>query len=209
VSADYDVSQTLQTARSISEHDVAHLREKDAAYGGSWKKRGGRGVYFMLARKADRFVTYVVGKFGGDVFAAYEADKRDENLLNDIGDLRRYLVLEQAHDNSRMDEETDEFGYREHLAEVCRGDLSYLESEIGRLVVGVWSAPESRVLVAGSVLDDWEMLQRMIVVSDDDVFAARARWGRSMADVSEKLRIRLLLTESILVQAYGRGPCRG
>lgn len=76
----------------IAANDVASLREKDAEYGGSWKKRGGVGAVMMLLRKADR-IEVQAKKHGWDIFAAYEADMREEGILDDIRDLRRYLLL--------------------------------------------------------------------------------------------------------------------
>ena len=71
--------------------DVTVIREKDREYGGSWHKRGGQGAFFMLARKWDRIVEGV--KKFGSFEAILAADKREEGVLDDLGDLRRYLVL--------------------------------------------------------------------------------------------------------------------
>ena len=79
----------------ISEEDVRCLRMKDAEYGGSWLKRGGVGAYMMAARKIDRLEVQVE-KHGYDVLAAATADDRQEGILDDIRDLRRYLMLIEA-----------------------------------------------------------------------------------------------------------------
>jgi hypothetical protein len=76
----------------LSEQDVTQLIVKDAEYGSSWKQRGGVGAFMMLARKWDRLQTQVQ-RHGWDVFAAAHADGRDEGVLDDIRDLRRYLLL--------------------------------------------------------------------------------------------------------------------
>lgn len=78
----------------IASNDVTVLLEKEKSYGGSWKKRGGVGAYMMLARKWDRLENFLE-KFSNryDIFAAIAADSRDEGLLDDIRDLRRYLML--------------------------------------------------------------------------------------------------------------------
>jgi hypothetical protein len=80
---------------SIAVADVAMLRKKDAEYGGSWKRRGGVGAFMMLARKWDRLEQAVERKHY-DVFAAAEDDKRDEGIIDDLRDLRRYLLLVEA-----------------------------------------------------------------------------------------------------------------
>jgi hypothetical protein len=78
--------------RCIALQDVATLLKKDKEYGSSWKRRGGVGAYMMLARKMDRIETQVKAH-NYDIFAAITADSREEGLLDDIRDLRRYLML--------------------------------------------------------------------------------------------------------------------
>jgi len=78
--------------RSIAIEDVEVLLEKDAEYGGSWKRRGGVGAFMMLARKWDRLENIAIEN-GYNVFAAAIHDSREEGVLDDIADLRRYLLL--------------------------------------------------------------------------------------------------------------------
>lgn len=80
----------------IAELDICQLHQKDSAYKGSWLKRGGVGAYMMLARKWDRIENLAEAN-GWDIFAACESDNHVGNLRqNDIGDLRRYLMLVEA-----------------------------------------------------------------------------------------------------------------
>lgn len=72
--------------------DVAHLRVKNEEYGGSWIKRGGPGAFFMLARKWDR-ISLQLDRNGLRLGLVLESDGRVEGVLDDIGDLRRYLLL--------------------------------------------------------------------------------------------------------------------
>ena len=72
------------------ESDVAQLRTKNAEYGESWLRRGGRGAFHMLARKADRLEAQV--KKWGSLEAAINGDST-ESILDTIGDLRRYCLL--------------------------------------------------------------------------------------------------------------------
>jgi hypothetical protein len=76
----------------IANQDVVTLLQKDKEYGSSWKRRGGVGSFMMLARKWDRIETQVKAH-GYDIFAAIREDSREEGLLDDIRDLRRYLML--------------------------------------------------------------------------------------------------------------------
>lgn len=76
----------------VAAEDVRELQRKDAEYGGSWLKRGGTGAFHMLARKIDRLEEQAK-RFNYNVLAAIEADQRPEGILDDIRDLRRYLML--------------------------------------------------------------------------------------------------------------------
>jgi hypothetical protein len=93
-------TEYLQHLKSISEEDVAGLRKAQESYGNSWKKRGGRNAWFMLCRKFDR-MELQVGRHTEDIFAAAEADERSEGLIDDIRDLRRYLMLVEAEMRAR------------------------------------------------------------------------------------------------------------
>jgi len=85
----------------VAQKDVSEVKIKDAAYGGSWKKRGGIGAYMMMCRKWDRLEKAVEQEYGFDIFAAIEKDPRDESVLDDIRDLRRYLLLIESEIQSR------------------------------------------------------------------------------------------------------------
>jgi len=85
----------------IAKDDVAALRQAEKSYGNSWKKRGGVGAFMMLARKWDRMEKHLTdpdrgfsGKY--DILEAAAKDNRPEGLIDDIRDLRRYLMLVEA-----------------------------------------------------------------------------------------------------------------
>jgi len=79
----------------LAQRDVAGILRKDNEYAGSWKRRGGTGAFMMLARKWDRLEPQVK-RHGFDIFAAALADARPEGILDDIADLRKYLLLVEA-----------------------------------------------------------------------------------------------------------------
>lgn len=88
---------------TITTEDAQRVYEKDVEYGGSWKRRGGIGAFMMLARKWDRIEEAVEvrgedGQVAGyhDLLALATNDQRKEGLLDDIVDLRRYLILVEA-----------------------------------------------------------------------------------------------------------------
>ena len=74
--------------------------DKDKQYGSSWKQRGGVGAFMMFARKWDRIENAVTirnehGMITGyhDLFELARKDNRPEGILDDLEDLRNYLVL--------------------------------------------------------------------------------------------------------------------
>lgn len=99
---------------TIVAEDVVGLAKAEESYGDSWCKRGGIGAYMMMARKWDRIERAIEPPAnahgdgqaqmsskdavvqGYDIFAGIKADKRAEGLIDDIRDLRRYLLLVEA-----------------------------------------------------------------------------------------------------------------
>ncbi len=96
----------LDQLQAIADRDVANIEEKERAYGSSWKRRGGIGAFMMLARKFDRIEQRVSKEIAAtadspgaqrhNLFQHIVADTRAEGLLDDIQDLRRYLMLVEA-----------------------------------------------------------------------------------------------------------------
>jgi len=78
--------------RDIAQLDLSALKKAEESYGNSWRRRGGVGAFMMLARKFDR-IEHQSERHGWDVFEAGEAFKGEAGLLDDIRDLRRYLIL--------------------------------------------------------------------------------------------------------------------
>lgn len=81
---------------AVADSDVKHILETDPIYDGSWQKRGGTGAYHVgLARKWDR-LEHRVRQCDYDVFRAINEDTRREGVIDDVRDLRRYLMLVEA-----------------------------------------------------------------------------------------------------------------
>ena len=93
---DGELKQAREGWQRLSEADVEllHLKEKD--YRGSWRKRGGIGAYMMLARKFDR-LEEAAQRCNYDIFEAIDCDRRPDGILDDIRDLRCYLLLVEEH----------------------------------------------------------------------------------------------------------------
>ena len=78
--------------RNLTNEDIDCLVRAERSYGDSWKKRGGIGAFMMLARKWDRLENKT-DEYGWDIFEAIQHDDRPEGILDDVRDLRRYLLL--------------------------------------------------------------------------------------------------------------------
>ena len=95
------MSDYMDHIDGIVAEDTAKLREARKSYGDSWKKRGGANAFFMLCRKFDRMENQVQD-LGYDIFRAVLEDTRPEGIIDDIRDLRRYLILVEAEVVERM-----------------------------------------------------------------------------------------------------------
>ena len=77
-------------------NDIASLQKSYESYGDSWKERGGVGAFMMLARKWDRIEKQCRDELGYDIIGLALGQMRRgqyDGVLDDIGDLRRYLLL--------------------------------------------------------------------------------------------------------------------
>jgi hypothetical protein len=90
----------LHVLDAIAQEDAAGLKKAAESYGFSWKQRGGVGAFMMLARKWDRMENRV-RNMEWDVFKAIATDDRGEGVIDDVRDLRRYLMLVEAEMRAR------------------------------------------------------------------------------------------------------------
>ena len=87
-----EFSDIIVKVNEIAHKDVQQLHEAEKRYGDSWKQRGGVGAFMMLARKWDR-IENQVSKDGYNIFDTIYNDPSNSGILDDIRDLRRYLLL--------------------------------------------------------------------------------------------------------------------
>ncbi len=90
-----DFSDIIAKVNQIAHEDVQQLHEAEKSYGNSWKQRGGVGAFMMLARKWDR-IENQTQREKYDIFQTIRIDNREEGVIDDIRDLRRYLLLVEA-----------------------------------------------------------------------------------------------------------------
>ena len=86
------MSSKWEKMKDIAQNDLEALKRAEPSYGDSWRRRGGVGAFMMLARKFDR-IEHQSEKHGWDIFEAGEVYKGEAGLLDDLRDLRRYLLL--------------------------------------------------------------------------------------------------------------------
>ena len=90
------MSTKWEEMKDIAQSDLLQLIESEKSYGDSWKQRGGTGAFMMLARKFDR-IEKQSKSMNWDIFEAATVYNGEEGMLDDIGDLRRYLLLVEHH----------------------------------------------------------------------------------------------------------------
>lgn len=78
--------------QAILDSTQAQLMHAQGSYGESWIKRGGIGAFMNLARKWDR-IQMSCKRAGWDIMKALEMDRRPEGLIDDLRDLRDYIIL--------------------------------------------------------------------------------------------------------------------
>lgn len=91
------MSSLIDLLSTIAREDAEGLTKAQESYGDSWCKRGGVGAFMMLARKWDRMekrVEEIPARY--DIFEAIRTDERAEGIIDDVRDLRRYLMLVEA-----------------------------------------------------------------------------------------------------------------
>lgn len=106
------MSADFNLMKEVAQADLHALQRAEQSYGDSWKRRGGVGAFMMLARKFDR-IEHQSKKHGWDIFEAGEVYSGEAGLLDDIRDLRRYLLLVEqeilAQTTDEPEEVTDSF----------------------------------------------------------------------------------------------------
>jgi len=89
------MSDILEVVKDLCLNDYTSLCEAEKTYGDSWKNRGGVGAFMMLARKWDR-IENLTQKHAYDIFRTIEEYPELTGVIDDIRDLRRYLLLVEA-----------------------------------------------------------------------------------------------------------------
>ena len=97
-------SKNIEIVNCLIEDDAVGLENSEKTYGDSWKKRGGVGAFMMLARKWDR-IENQTKKENYDIFQTVKNDLSKTGILDDIRDLRRYLLLVESHTTKYYGEE--------------------------------------------------------------------------------------------------------
>ncbi len=87
---DYNIQR--RRMERMMELIVPHVNRKDEHYGSSWRRRGGPGAFFTIARKWDR-LEEAAEKNGHDIIELFNQDMRRESILDDCADLLGYMLV--------------------------------------------------------------------------------------------------------------------
>ena len=96
-----------ENMKDVAQNDLEALKRAETSYGDSWKRRGGVGAFMMLARKFDRIENQSRGE-NWDIFKAGIEYSGEDGLLDDIRDLRRYLLLVEQQILNKINPPTDD-----------------------------------------------------------------------------------------------------
>jgi hypothetical protein len=113
MSSEWSIEKTMSKwvdMKAIAQGDLEALKVAEESYGDSWKRRGGVGAFMMLARKFDRIENQAKAE-NWDIFEAGSFYRGEDGILDDIRDLRRYLILvenEILNNNNDMSEQDEE-----------------------------------------------------------------------------------------------------
>lgn len=81
--------------RNLADGDIEKLVNAQKSYGHSWISRGLRGAYFVMVRKIDR-IENQMRQANFDLPAALSMFPGKDGIIDDIRDLRQYLLLIEA-----------------------------------------------------------------------------------------------------------------
>ena len=128
----------LDFLTGVSQSDIGFLKEAEKSYGNSWKLRGGVDTFHMLRRKWERIESTVAqdikpaasspGANPYDIFEHITADRRADGFIDDVRDLRRYLMLVEAEMTVRREQALPDSGrrYLDQLAAIAAGDVAVI-----------------------------------------------------------------------------------
>lgn len=128
-------SSYLGFLRAIGDSDIAGLIKAEQSYGDSWKARGGVDTYHMLTRKWNRLEERVRANTEAanpyDIFAHIAATHAADGVIDDVRDLRRYLILVEAETAARAAKGVPDSGrgFLEHVPAVVVADIATIEAK--------------------------------------------------------------------------------
>jgi hypothetical protein len=131
----------LDHLRAVAESDIVGLKNAERSYGNSWKLRGGVDTFHMLRRKWERVEKRVAttidataaapGASPYDVFEHVAADRGADGFIDDLRDLRRYLMLVEAETTARKAANLPDSGrgYLDQLVSIAQSDVATIEEK--------------------------------------------------------------------------------
>ena len=167
------MSENYELIQHLANTDVTVLKEKGKTYGSSWRDRGGVGAFMMLARKWDRIENQSKDANFNIFHAIQKGDADKEGILDDIADLRRYLLLVEAYMQEQMAESEKVFiPDRLHPADNASGGILKDIEESFDLDEGEKKALETMKAIPPQEVGEQFDKVRRAVAEDDGVHAA-------------------------------------
>ena len=130
----------LGNLKAVADSDINGLVASEKSYGNSWKLRGGVDTFHMLRRKWDRIEKSVATSIPAttapavspyDIFEHIAADRGADGLIDDVRDLRRYLMLVEAEMMARKAGNLADSGrdYLDQLQSIAHHDIATIEEK--------------------------------------------------------------------------------
>jgi hypothetical protein len=131
----------LDYLRAVADSDISGLKTSEKSYGNSWKLRGGVDTFHMLKRKWERVEKRVstdiaasataAGASPYDIFEHLSADRGADGFIDDLRDLRRYLMLVEAEMTARRESglADSDRSYLDHFEPIARADIATIEDK--------------------------------------------------------------------------------
>jgi hypothetical protein len=131
----------LDYLRAVADSDIGGLKTSEKSYGNSWKLRGGVDTFHMLKRKWERVekrastdiaaTAAAPGASPYDIFEHLAADRGADGLIDDVRDLRRYLMLVEAEMTARAAGQVADSGrgYLDQIEAIAQSDIATIEDK--------------------------------------------------------------------------------
>jgi hypothetical protein len=177
-------SNYLDYLQAVAESDVTGLKTSERSYGNAWKRRGGVDTFHMLSRKWDRIEKRLAttvdataetpGATPYDIFEHIAADRNAEGFIDDVRDMRRYLMLIEAEMLARKASNVTDSGrgYLDQFSKIAESDIEIIQ-EKERAYGSTWRQ-RGGISAFMVFARKWDRIERRVATHVDAADAAPA-----------------------------------